>query len=55
MWAGNGFIPVTWEYGCHLSFGKGVFLNVGCLVLDGAEIKFGNRIAEGTKIYVSHY
>lgn len=41
--------PVTWEYGCHLSFGKGVFLNVGCLMLDGAEIKFGNRIAVGPR------
>ncbi len=39
--------PVTWEYDCHLSFGKGVFLNFSCLMLDGAEIKFGNRIAVG--------
>ena len=41
--------PVTLEYGCHLSFGKGIFLNVGCLMLDGAEIKFGNRIAVGPR------
>ena len=32
-----------------LVFGKGIFLNVGCLMLDGAEIKFGNRIAVGPK------
>ena len=41
--------PVTWEYGCHLSFGNVVFLNFGCLLLDGAEIKFGNRIAVGPR------
>jgi acetyltransferase-like isoleucine patch superfamily enzyme len=41
--------PVTWEFGCHLSFGKSVFINFGCLMLDGAEIKFGNRIAVGPR------
>ena len=41
--------PVTWEYGCHLSFGNVVFLNVGCLLLDGAEIKFGNRVMVGPR------
>ena len=28
--------PVTREYGYHLSFGKSVFINFGCLMLDGA-------------------
>ena len=41
--------PVTWEYGCHLSFGNVVFLNFGCLLLDGAEIKFGNRVMVGPR------
>ena len=41
--------PVTWEFGCHLSFGKSVFINFGCLMIDGAEIKFGNRIAVGPR------
>ena len=41
--------PVTWEFGCHLSFGKSVFINFGCIMLDGAEIKFGNRIAVGPR------
>ena len=41
--------PVTWEFGCHLSFGTSVFINFGSIMLDGAEIKFGNRIAVGPR------
>ncbi|RYG75059.1 sugar O-acetyltransferase [bacterium] len=42
--------PFYCEYGKHIRFGSGVFINTGATFLDGAFITFGNRVAVGPNV-----
>ena len=42
--------PFYCEYGRHVRFGSGVFINTGATFLDGAFITFGNRVAVGPNV-----
>ena len=39
--------PFMVDYGCNISLGDHVFINKGCVMLDGAPIVFGNHIFVG--------
>lgn len=42
--------PFYCEYGKHIRFGSGVFINTGATFLDGAFITFGDRVAVGPNV-----
>lgn len=42
--------PFYCEYGKHIRFGSGVFINAGATFLDGAFITFGDRVAVGPNV-----
>ena len=42
--------PFYCEYGRHIRFGSGVFINTGATFLDGAFITFGDRVAVGPNV-----
>lgn len=42
--------PFYCEYGRHIRFGAGVFINTGATFLDGAFITFGDRVAVGPNV-----
>lgn len=42
--------PFYCEYGRHIRFGTGVFINTGATFLDGAFITFGDRVAVGPNV-----
>lgn len=42
--------PFYCEYGRHVRFGSGVFINTGATFLDGAFITFGDRVAVGPNV-----
>jgi maltose O-acetyltransferase len=42
--------PFYFEYGKHIRFGSGVFINTGSTFIDGAFITFGDRVAVGPNV-----
>lgn len=42
--------PFYCEYGKHIRFGSGVFINTGATFIDGAFITFGDRVAVGPNV-----
>ena len=42
--------PFYCEYGRHVRFGSGVFINTGATFIDGAFITFGDRVAVGPNV-----
>ena len=42
--------PFYCEYGKHIHFGSGVFINTGATFLDGAFVTFGDRVAVGPNV-----
>ena len=44
--------PFHVDYGVHIHFGPGCFLNYGCVFLDVAEIRLGARVQVGPMVQV---
>jgi len=44
--------PFYVDYGAHIHFGSGCFLNFGCVFLDVAEIRVGARVQIGPMVQV---
>lgn len=40
------------DFGCHVSLGKNVYLNTGCILLDSAEIKIGDNTMIGSGVQI---
>jgi maltose O-acetyltransferase len=49
--------PFYCDYGSHIYFGDGAFLNFNCVFLDCAEIRIGDNFAAGpgVQIYTAHH
>ncbi|HRO15507.1 MAG TPA: sugar O-acetyltransferase [Paracoccus sp. (in: a-proteobacteria)] len=52
-WAGAAIRPPFYvDYGVHIHFGPGCFLNYGCVLLDVAEIRIGARTQIGPMVQI---
>jgi maltose O-acetyltransferase len=44
--------PFHVDYGCHIHFAEGVFVNFGCVVLDVCEVRIGARTQIGPHVQI---
>lgn len=44
--------PFYCDYGCHIRAGAGVFMNMGCVILDCAWITIGDRVLMGPGVQI---
>lgn len=44
--------PFYCDYGKFISFGKNVYMNFNCMILDGSDVKIGNNIMFGPSCHI---
>ncbi|KAJ1548385.1 hypothetical protein HK405_003421 [Cladochytrium tenue] len=44
--------PFHCDYGCNIALGSGVYMNFGCVVLDGCPVRIGARTMFGPGVHV---
>lgn len=44
--------PFHVDYGCHIHFAEGVFVNFGCVILDVCEVRIGARTQIGPSVQI---